>query len=95
MINYKEKPLEQLTLEEVIEFEKEMRKKVLTAAKANMSQSVIDQFNVYIEMITLHKQECMQIRNLDNEKDDGLVLTLGLWDETQDEDEQELSDDSE
>ena len=33
MINYKDKPLEALTLEETIEFEKEMRKKSLAAAK--------------------------------------------------------------
>lgn len=94
MIQYKEKPLEELSLEEVIEFEKEMRKKVLSAAKANMSQNVIDQFNVYIDLIMLHKKECMQVRNMQGDTQDGVVLTLGEWEEPQDEDEQELSDDS-
>ena len=91
MINYKEKPLEQLTLEETIEFEKEMRKKALAAARNGMSEMIVDQLNVYLSLITEHKRACMHIRSMDGAKEDGVVLTLGEWDE----DEQELSDDSE
>ena len=91
MINYKEKPLEQLTLEETIEFEKEMRKKSLAAARNGMSEMIVDQLNVYLSLITEHKRACMHIRSMDGNKEDGVVLTLGEWDE----DEQELSDDSE
>lgn len=91
MINYKEKPLEQLSLEETIEFEKEMRKKSLAAARNGMSEYVIDQLNVYISLITEHKRACLHVRSMDGTKEDGVVLTLGEWDE----DEQELSDDSE
>ena len=41
MIQYKGKDLEQLTLEETIEFEKQMLKKVLSASKAQMSGPII------------------------------------------------------
>ena len=95
MISYKEKPLEQLSLEEVIEFEKEMRKKSLAAARNGMSEYVIDQLNVYISLIMEHKRACLHVRSMDGAKEDGVVLTLGEWEEPQDEDEQELSDDSE
>lgn len=91
MISYKEKPLEQLSLEETIEFEKEMRKKSLAAARNGMSEMVIDQLNVYISLIAEHKRGCLHVRSMDGSKEDGVVLTLGEWDE----DEQELSDDSE
>lgn len=90
MINYKEKPLEQLSLEETIEFEKEMRKKSLAAARNGMSEMVIDQLNVYLGLIMEHKRACLHVRGMDGAKEDGVVLTLGEWDE----DEQELSDDS-
>ena len=98
MISYKEKPLENLTLEETIEFEKEMRKKSLAAAKHGMSETVIDQINFYISLITQHKQDCMTIRSLNDEKSgDGVSVTLCYWEdpeENQDEDEQELSNDN-
>lgn len=91
MISYKDKDLESLSLEETIEFEKEMRKKSLAAAKHGMSERVIDQINFYISLITLHKQDCMTIRSLDDEKNgDGVSVTLGYWEdpeETQDENE--------
>ena len=97
MINYKDKPLEALTLEETIEFEKEMRKKSLAAAKHGMSETVIDQINFYISLISQHKSDCMTIRSPNDEKHgDGVTVTLGEWEEPQDEDEdeQELLDNS-
>ena len=97
MISYKEKPLENLTLEETIEFEKEMRKKSLAAAKHGMSETVIDQINFYISLITQHKQDCMTIRSLNDEKDGDGDVTLGYWEdpeENPDEDEQELLNDN-
>ncbi len=82
MISYKDKPLELLTLEETIEFEKEMRKKSLAAAKHGMSETVIDQINFYISLINQHKSDCITIRSLDDEKKgDGVTVTLGEWDE--------------
>lgn len=82
MISYKDKPLELLTLEETIEFEKEMRKKSLAAAKHGMSETVIDQINFYISLISQHKSDCITMRSLDDEKKgDGVTVTLGEWDE--------------
>ena len=51
MINYQGKELEELTMEEAVEFEKEMLKKVLSAAKSGMSESMIDQIQMFIELI--------------------------------------------
>ncbi|OUW75549.1 MAG: hypothetical protein CBD74_14285 [Saprospirales bacterium TMED214] len=82
MISYKDKPLELLTLEETIEFEKEMRKKSLAAAKHGMSETVIDQINFYISLISQHKSDCIKIRSLNDEKKgDGVTVTLGEWEE--------------
>jgi len=90
MINYKDKPLELLSLEETIEFEKDMRKKVLGAARTNMGESIIDQLNLFVDLISDHKRQCMQVRNMNDEKEDGVMLTLGDIDEAveQDEDKQ-------
>ena len=45
MIDYEGKPLEDLNLEETIEFEKQMLKKVLAASRAQMSGDIINQIN--------------------------------------------------
>ena len=82
MISYKDKPLELLTLEETIEFEKEMRKKSLAAAKHGMSETVVDQINFYISLISQHKSDCITMRSLNDEKKgDGVTVTLGEWEE--------------
>ena len=62
MIQYKGKDLEQLTLEETIEFEKQMLKKVLSASKAQMSGPI--------------KQQVLSVRDFKdkNKKEDGVVL---------------------
>ena len=76
MIQYKGKDLEQLTLEETIEFEKQMLKKVLSASKAQMSGPIIDQLNLFIKLIKDHKQQVLSVRDFKdkNKKEDGVVL---------------------
>ena len=78
MINYEGKPLEDLTLEETIEFEKQMLKKVLAASKAQMSGGILDQINLFIDLIRDHKTQLAQKDLYDkNEKDRGNVLNIG------------------
>ena len=76
MIQYKGKDLEQLTLEETIEFEKQMLKKVLSASKAQMSGPIIDQLNLFINLIKGHKRQVLSVRDFKdkNKKEDGVVL---------------------
>lgn len=78
MIDYEGKPLEELTLEETIEFEKQMLKKVLAASKAQMSGGILDQINLFIDLIRDHKTQIAQKELYDkNEKDRGNVLNIG------------------
>jgi len=78
MIDYEGKPLEDLSMLETIEFEKQMLKKVLAASKAHMGEGLIDQINLFILLIRDHK---MQLADSEmykrNEKEDGTVLELG------------------
>ena len=76
MIQYQGKDLEQLTLEETIEFEKQMLKKVLAASKSQMSGPIIDQLNLFINLIKDHKQQVLSVRDFKdkNKKEDGVVL---------------------
>lgn len=57
MLRFNDKPLEELSMEESIEFEKMVLKKVLAANSAGMSNQVIDQLNSYLSIIRAHKQE--------------------------------------
>jgi len=78
MIEHEGKPLEELTLEETIEFEKAMLKKVLAASKAQMSGGILDQINLFIDLIRDHKTQLAQKELYDkNEKDRGNVLNIG------------------
>ena len=76
MIQYQGKDLEQLTLGETIEFEKQMLKKVLAASKSQMSGPIIDQLNLFISLIKDHKQQVLSVRDFKdkNKKEDGVVL---------------------
>ena len=76
MIQHNGKDLEQLSLEETIEFEKVMLKKVLAASKSQMSGPIIDQLNMFIALIKDHKQQVLSIRDFKdkNKKEDGVVL---------------------
>lgn len=92
MLNYKEKALEDMDYNEVLEFEKFMLKKVLAASRAQMSESVIDQLNFFLNIIREHKKAAMLIKSQDY--NDGVSVFLGVEEEIEDESEQELSDDS-
>tara|TARA_B100000989_G_scaffold142983_2_gene106494 strand:+ start:919 stop:1191 length:273 start_codon:yes stop_codon:yes gene_type:complete len=76
MIQHNGKDLEQLSLEETIEFEKVMLKKVLAASKSQMSGPIIDQLNLFIGLIKDHKQQVLSVRDFKdkNKKEDGVVL---------------------
>lgn len=76
MIQHNGKDLEQLSLEETIEFEKVMLKKVLAASKSQMSGPIIDQLNLFINLIKDHKQQVLSVRDFKdkNKKEDGVVL---------------------
>ena len=76
MIQHNGKDLEQLSLEETIEFEKAMLKKVLAASKSQMSGPIIDQLNLFIALIKDHKQQVLSVRDYKdkNKKQDGVVL---------------------
>jgi len=84
MIDYNGKPLEQLTLEETIELEKQMLKRVLSASKARMSGSIIDQINLFIDLIRDHKLQITQTAMLKTKEgkmdDDGTSLEIGSLD---------------
>ena len=79
MINYEGKPLEELDLKETIEFEKQMLKKVLAASKAQMHDGLLDQINLFIDLIRDHKTQLSQseIYKMHNNGEDGSVLDIG------------------
>ena len=91
MLNHKDKALEDMDYNEVLEFEKFMLKKVLAASRAQMSESVIDQLNFFLNIIRERKQAAMLIKSENH--NDGVSVFLGV-EEIEDESEQELSDDS-
>jgi|TARA_B110000908_G_C9940383_1_gene307992 hypothetical protein len=77
MIQYKGKDLEELNFNECIEFEKELLKKVLGAARAGMGEDIIHQLNVFVDMLRHQKAECVQkeMEKSKNEiKPDGIVF---------------------
>ena len=64
MLNYKEKPLEELNLQETYEFEKEMLERLSQAARGQMSNQIIGQINTYIALIRDHKLEILERERL-------------------------------
>ena len=60
MIDYEGKPLSELNMGETIEFEKQMIKKVLAASKSNMGEGLVDQINLFIELIRDNKRQISQ-----------------------------------
>lgn len=56
-LTFNDKPLEQLSLEETIEFEKQLLKRVVGANRADMSQNIIDQLMGFVEQVRMHKKE--------------------------------------
>lgn len=78
MIEYEGKPLEELNLMETVEFEKQMLKKILAASKAQMGEGLLDQINMFIELIRDHKRQLSQTAmSKQGEKEDGTVLDIG------------------
>ena len=78
MIDYQGKPLEELTMGETIEFEKQMLKKLLSASKAQMGEGLVDQINLFVELIRDHKRQISQTAIAkQGEKEDGTVLEIG------------------
>lgn len=72
MLNWNDKPLEELDFSECLEFEKSLLKKVLGASRAGMSENIINQLNVYLNLVRQFKKEAMQ-REIDsmNNKNSG------------------------
>ena len=60
MLAYKDKPLENPTLQETYEFEKEMLERLSQAARGQMSNQIIGQINTYIAIIRDHKVEILE-----------------------------------
>lgn len=65
MLRWNDKPLEELDFSECLEFEKSLLKKVLGASKSGMSEGIIDQLNVYLNLVRQFKKEAMQ-REIDS-----------------------------
>ena len=91
MISYKDKPLEELSLQETYEFEKEMLERLSQAARSQMSNQIIGQINTYIALIRDHKVEILERERLGIDSPDYAekqkALNIG--------DEQEQPDDPE
>lgn len=96
MLNFNDKPLGQLSLEETIEFEKQLLKKVVGASKANMSQEIIDQLMNFVAEVRAHKAEGItdlrsgktnrkkQETEIEEDVDEGLIV--GEIEQTQSDD---------
>ena len=76
MIEYKGKDYTELNFNECIEFEKELLKKVLAANRAGMGDQLIQQLNVFIDLLRDQKQEAIrkEMKQKGDEKEDGIVL---------------------
>lgn len=57
---YQGKKLEELNLEETFEFEKELMRKSVTIHMATQNEKVMEQFNMYLDMVRLHKRELLE-----------------------------------
>ena len=89
MLNYKDKDLDVLTLQECYEFEKEMLNRLTVASKSQMSDLILGQLNSYIELIRFRKQEILERERMGIDREDynpNKVLNIG--------DEQKQSDDT-
>lgn len=83
MLNFNNKPLEELDFNECMEFEKSLLKKVLSASRAGMSDSIIEQLNVYLDLVRQYKREAMmrevdELKNDNDRNNDGVSVDLGL-----------------
>jgi hypothetical protein len=76
MIQYKGKDYTELNFNECVEFEKELLKKVLIAGRSNMSDAMIHQLNVFIDLLRDQKAESIrkEMKQKGDDKEDGIVL---------------------
>lgn len=76
MIQYKGKDYTELNFNECVEFEKELLQKVLAAGRAGMSDSMIQQLNVFIDLLRDQKAESIrkEMKQKGDDKEDGIVL---------------------
>ena len=89
MLEYEGKALDSLSLEDTIEFEKVVLKRLRSAGM--MSQQVQDQLQMYVEEIRVHKSEMIAHLQFDNATTKDKVektLNIGDIDGEFDEDEQ-------
>lgn len=92
MLTHKEKALEDMDFNECLEFEKFMLKKILAASRSQMSDGIVDQLNVFLDIIRERKKAAMLLKSDGN--NDGVSVWLGEEPPVEDEDEQELPDDN-
>ena len=83
MLNFNDKPIEELDFNECIEFEKSFLKKVLNASRAGMSDAIIEQLNFYLSLVRQYKREAAQreiddLRKDEGRGDDGVSVDLGI-----------------
>tara|TARA_B110000091_G_scaffold48353_1_gene53050 strand:- start:36 stop:305 length:270 start_codon:yes stop_codon:yes gene_type:complete len=89
MLEYEGKALDSLSLEDTIEFEKVVLKRLRSAGM--MSEQVQDQLQMYVEEIRVHKSEMIAHLQFDNATTKDKVektLNIGDIDGEFDEDEQ-------
>tara|TARA_B110000238_G_scaffold146913_1_gene158386 strand:+ start:448 stop:717 length:270 start_codon:yes stop_codon:yes gene_type:complete len=89
MLEYEGKALDSLSLEETIEFEKVVLKRLRSSGM--MSEQVQDQLQMYVEEIRVHKSEMIAHLQFDNATTKDKVektLNIGDIDGEFDEDEQ-------
>jgi hypothetical protein len=60
-LNWNGKPLRDLDYEESIEYEKEILKRVVSADRAGMSEGIINQLQMYLDIVKAHKAEQLQL----------------------------------
>ena len=91
MLEFQGKPLEILTLHETYEYEKQLLERLSQASRAQMSNLILGQINMYIQMVREHKVEILERERLGLDSPDYAqkqkALNIG--------DEQEQSDNTE
>lgn len=91
MLNYKNKPLEELNFNECIEFEKELLKKILGASRTGMSDNIIEQLQFFNSLVQEQKKIAMnkELATLsgNNSSPDGVTIDTEIDNDTESESE--------
>lgn len=77
MLNYNDKPLNELSLEDTILFEKEIAVRLSQATKANMSDHVTNTIMGYLQEIRNHKAVAVSKYKVVKENDQNGVINIG------------------